>query len=295
MMEFSVFKSMFGTAVKIVLDKLLGKLIDNALASDKQVERPLSASPDTNNYAQEVGGKIHYIRESLLGFSKRQMCEKLNIENVTQLERYESGFEEIPIHITRLIEKEYGVDPNYLDGKTSVVFTRFPIDKDVMINYLKEGFSPVIVTIPRSIDDNKDLYCYITFERYESDFVRISVGSLLCSFASSGGGRLNLQTLIDAMLDLNIPFNKAQVLMVNCFSWAAIQSGTYASETSRRGSRFADFDCSDIWEEWYKQTSVSRQRWEKMTKDSIAECYLHSQTEKLSAKTPYAAINGIQR
>lgn len=286
MMEFSVLKSMFGTAVKIVLDKLLGRLIDKVLAGEKKTERALSDVSDTNEYAQEIGRKVRYIREDLLGFSKRQMCEKLNIENVTQLEKYESGAEEIPIHVTRLIEKEYGVDPKYLDGRTSAVFTTFPIDKDVMINYLKDGFSPVIVTAPRSIDNNKDLFCYITFERYETDFVRISVGRLLCSFASSGGGRLNLQTLIDAMLDLNIPFNKAQVLMANCFSWEAIQNGIYASETSRRGGRFADFDCGDIWEEWYKQTIVSRQRWEKVTQNSIAECYLHSQTEKLSAKTP---------
>lgn len=264
---------------KVVMEKVVGNLVDRALPAREEQHQilPTPGVGSAGEYALDVGGRVQFIRESLLGFSKRQMCEKLNIESVTQLERYESGVDEMPIRITRYIEQEYGVDPDYLDGRASAVFARFAIDKGTMIDFLKLGFTPAIITIPRSIEARGDLYCYITFEKYEADFVRHAVGSLLCSFSSSGGGRLNLQTLIDAMLDLKMTPYGAKVLMATPFSWAAIENGTYSSETSARIGRFTDYDCLDIWVEWFEQTKVSREKWDRVDQDTSTRFFLEPQ------------------
>lgn len=280
---FLFLKSAVEAIAKVVMEKVVGNLVDRTLPARKE-QHQISPAPNADNagdYALEVGGRIWYIRERLLGFSKRQMCEKLNIESVTQLERYESGVEEMPIHITRHIEQEFGVNPDYLDGGTSAVFARFTINKSTMTDYLKLGFTPAIITIPRSIEAQGNLYCYITFEKYEADFVRHVVGSLLCSFSSSGGGRLNLQTLIDAMLDLKMPPYEAKVLMATPFSWTAIENGTYSSETSARIGRFTDYDCLDIWVEWYEQTKASRDKWESLDQDASMQFILKPQLSQV--------------
>lgn len=276
-------KSAVEAIAKVIMEKVIGNLIDRALpAREEQHQLPHVPNADNaGDYALEVGGRIRYIRESLLGFSKRQMCEKLNIESVSQLERYESGVEETPIYITRHIEQEFGVNPDYLDGRTQEVFARFSIDKSTMIDYLKLGFTPAIITVPRSIEAQGNLYCYITFEKYEANFVRHVTGNLLCSFSSSGGGRLNLQTLIDAMLDLKMTPYGAKVMMATPFSWAAIVNGTYSSETSARIGRFTDYDCLDIWVEWFEQTKVSRDKWDRVDQNTLTQRFFESQLRKV--------------
>ncbi len=255
-------KSVIETVGKVVTEKVLGGIFDRAMPADvKLPETMVSQNPNSlDNYAKEVGGRIRFIRECL-GFSKRQMCEKLDIKTVTLLEKYESGEKEIPIAITRAIEQKYRINPGYLDGKISAVFSNFSIDKDVMVDYIRQGFTPVIVTEPKFSEGRGELYCYLTFEKHHSDFVEHAVGSLLCSFMSSGGGRLNIQTLIDAMLDLGMSYNDAKVLMTTISGWDAIRADRYASETSGRIGRAWDFDCAEIWQNWYEETKESRKRW----------------------------------
>lgn len=276
-------KSAVEAIAKVIMEKVIGNLVDKALPA-REEQHQIPHAPNTDNagdYALEVGGRIRYIRESLLGFSKRQMCEKLNIESVSQLEKYESGVEETPIHITRYIEQEFGVNPDYLDGGTQEVFVRFPINKSTMIDYLKLGFTPAIITVPRSIEAQGNLYCYITFEKYEAGLVKHVAGNLLCSFSSSGGGRLNIQTLIDAMLDLKLTPYGAKIMMATPFSWAAIENGIYSSKTSDRIGRFTDYDCLDIWVEWFEQTKVSRDKWDRVDQDTSTQFLLESQPSEV--------------
>ncbi|GEM_PF-2453099 len=269
---FPLLKSAAATITKVITEKVAGRLLERFLPAKKEaLTSPAQKAQTANTYAQEVGGRVRFIRERLLGFSQRQMCEKLNIESVTRLEKYEAGAEEIPIHITRQIEQEYDIDPAYLDGKTSAAFTRFAIDKDTMIEYLRQGFTPVITTIPRPLEVVEKLYCYITFEKREADFTRHAVGMFRCSFSSHGGGKANLHKLIYAMLDLNMNPSSVWVVMATWFSWEAIENGTYASETSARIGRKADYDCLDIWAQWCEQVVESRDNWRRMNQDPMME------------------------
>lgn len=267
-----VISSAAATILKTITEKVVGKLFDRFFPAKKEAPTPPDQTAQTaSTYAQEIGGRVRFIRESLLGFSMRQMCEKLGIESVTQLEKYEAGAEEIPIHITRQIEQEYDVDPAYLDGKTSAVFTRFATNKDTMIEYLRQGFTPVITTIPRPMGVKEKLYCYITFDKPEADFTRHAVGMLRCSFSSQGGGRGNLHELIYAMLDLGMNPFSVRVVEATWYSWEAIENGTYSSETSARSVRKADLYCQDIWAEWCEQVVASRDKWRRMNQDPMME------------------------
>lgn len=277
-----VISSAAATILKVITEKVVGKLFDRFFPAKKEAPTPpVQASQTASTYAQEVGGRVRFIRESLLGFSMRQMCEKLGIESVTQLEKYEAGTEEIPIHITRQIEQEYDVDPAYLDGKTSAVFRRFATNKDTMIEYLRRGFTPVITTIPRPLGVTEKLYSYITFEKPEIDFTRHAVGMLLCSFSSQGGGRGNLHELIYAMLDLDMNPFSVWVVEATWYSWEAIENGTYSSETSARIGRKADLDCQDIWAEWCERVIASRDKWRRMNQDPMMELIANTKFSQL--------------
>lgn len=219
---------------------------------------PGNNDPKPTGYAVDVGERMRVLREELLGFSKRRMCELLGLESVSLLERYESGIEEFPLALTRNVEQLFFLNDEFLDGGTTSVFKDFSLYNDNCAKYLVEGFEPVLICNP---NDRDQLFCYVTFERNTLGFRELHVGSLLCSFMSSGGGRLNIQCLIDAMLDADLPLTKARIYKVTEKAWDAARFNCYQTQTADLSSRVTDFDCCDVWVKWYQESKVSRARW----------------------------------
>lgn len=258
MLENTVLVAVVQSLTKAFVERLLP-----ARAPRTEAEKPAlypAGSEVKSNYAVETGKRIHYVRDQLLGMSKRQMCERLDLSTVSQLERYESGIEEFPLAMSRTFENTFCVNPDYMDGRSDSVFEYFHLCADKVTHYLSQGYKPVIVCNPC---ERSDLFCHITFERFDEAFPKIHVGDLLCSFASSGGGRLNIEILISAMLDIGLGAHDVRILRITDVAWAYLVSGRYHIHTSQRGSRFSDWECQEIWLKWFAESQKSRQRWER--------------------------------
>ncbi|MCC9009417.1 hypothetical protein [Pseudomonas putida] len=238
------------TVVQEIIKALMARLL-----SPKRSEE--SESKPTG-YAVDVGERMRMLREDLLGFSKRRMCELLGFESVSSLERYESGTEEFPLALTRKVEQLFFLNEDFLDGGTVSVFKKFDLYGERCAKYLEDGFEPVLICNP---NDRDQLFCYVTFERATVGFRELHVGSLLCSFKSNGGGRINIQYLIDAMLDAGLPLTKAKIYKVSEKAWDAARFNCYQAETADLSTRATDFECCDVWVKWYAESTASRARW----------------------------------
>lgn len=257
MLENTVLSAVVQALTKAFVERLLPAC---APESEKPDLYP-AGSETKSDYAVETGKRIHYVRDQLLGMSKRQMCELLKLSSVSQLERYESGIEELPLAKTRVFESTFCVNPDYMDGRSSSVFEYFHLCADEVKHYLSQGYKPVIVCNPC---ERGDLFCHITFERFDEAFPKVRVGDLLCSFASSGGGRLNIHILIDAMLEAGLSAYDVSVVRVSDTAWAYLESGRYHINTSQRAARCRDWECQEIWFQWFTDSQESRQRWSRV-------------------------------
>ncbi|MBF8700293.1 helix-turn-helix domain-containing protein [Pseudomonas putida] len=245
---------MLESAGSVVVQEVVKVLMARLLSRRK----PAINESEPHGYAVEVGERIRTLREDLLGFSKRRMCELLGLNSVTLLERYESGIEEFPLSLTRRVEELFFLNADFLDGGTVSVFRNFYLCSDECAKYLGEGYEPVLICNPK---ERSELFCYVTFERNTVGFRELHVGSLLSSFVSSGGGRLNIQCLINAMLDANLPAARAKIYKVSEMAWDAAKFDCYHLNTADLSRRVTDFECCDVWGRWYAESLESRQRW----------------------------------
>mgnify|MGYP003600937317 CR=1 FL=1 len=81
---------MLEQAGSAVIQEIVGALMSRLLSRKESA----SSEVEPSGYAVDVGERMRVLREELLGFSKRRMCELLGLESVSLLERYESGIEE---------------------------------------------------------------------------------------------------------------------------------------------------------------------------------------------------------
>jgi len=254
-------ENILSAVVQTLTKAFVERLLPARVAKSENLDCYPAGSEIKSDYAVETGKRIHYVRDQLLGMSKRQMCELLKLSGVSQLERYESGIEELPIAKSRVFESTFGVNPDYMDGRSNNVFEYFHLCSDRVKHYLSQGYKPVIVCNPC---ERSDLFCRITFERFDEAFPKIHVGDLLCSFASSGGGRLNIHILIDAMLDAGLSARDARILRVTDTAWAYLVSGRYHINTLQRADRCSDWECQEIWLQWFTESQENRQRWARL-------------------------------
>jgi hypothetical protein len=262
MLESTVLGAIVQALTKAVIDRVLPNRTPPA-----PVDSYPAGSEVMSAYAVETGQRIHYVRDQLLGLSKRQLCELLDISSVAQLERYEAGIEEFPLALTRTFEGLFNVTADYMDGRSACVFRQFELCTDTAKQYLAQGYTPVIICNPC---EREDLFCRITFERHDKAFVEMHVGSLLCSFASSGGGMINIHHLINAMLDLGLGARNVRIVRVTDIAWSSLMYSRYHATTAQINQRFTDFECQEVWAQWFADSVQSRKRFGASSRGALA-------------------------
>lgn len=216
---------------------------------------PLGEMP-TSSYAQGIGEKIRYIRAELLNLSLRQLSEFLEIEKVSQLERYELGLEEFPLPLLKKMEKYFSISAEFFDGVGTCVFTGFELCNQEVERYLSEGYKPFIYCSPH---ERGELFCRIVFEKQDGQFKKIVVAGLLCSFASKGGGRLNIQILINVIIARAGSYKDVRVLKVSSYAWECIRQGVFYNQDSLH--RSADWEAQEVFVEWFNESEKANARW----------------------------------
>lgn len=209
-----------------------------------------------SSYALSVGEKIKFIRTDLLNMSLRQLSELLEIEKVSNLEKYELGIEEFPLPFLKKFETYFSVRSEYLDGRSESIFAGFHLCKAEVEDYLLRGYSPVVLCSP---DERSELFCRIAFEKNEGAFPQVVIGDLLCSFASTGGGKMNIQILIHALLRRGDSHKAVRVLKVTGRAWELMRRGAYYTQDNFH--RSADWECQEVFVKWFKESEESNRRW----------------------------------
>lgn len=221
--------------------------------------RPMPSPAVPPTYAQTVGTQMRFLRESVLQLSLRQMATFLGLEQVGRLERYENGEDEYPLTSIKRIEAFFNVREEFTSENSEIVFEQFCVSTEACIRYLQDGYSPMLVCCPF---DRNDLFCYQIFHRRVDGFTQIACAGQVGSFASNGGGRLNIQHLIDALFAVGKTPSQAylRVMQANAVDWTALSSCQYYSARPfARG--WADFECRRIFDDWYEESEVSRRHW----------------------------------
>ncbi|MBK5411078.1 helix-turn-helix transcriptional regulator [Pseudomonas sp. TH34] len=209
-----------------------------------------------SSYALSIGEKVRFIRTELLNLSLRQLSEILEIEKVSNLESYELGVEEFPLLVLKKFESYFSINPGYLDGVSEGVFSSFHLCKFEVERYLSQGYEPIILCSP---NDRSELFCRVAFKKNDGTFLKVVVGDLLCSFASSGGGQLNIQILIHALLERGASYKDVRVLKVTSRAWELMRRGTYYNQEDFH--RSADWECQDVFIKWFKDSEESNKLW----------------------------------
>jgi hypothetical protein len=212
-----------------------------------------------SSYALSLGARVRFIRTEILNLSLRQLSEVLEIEKVSSLERFELGVEEFPLAVLKKFEAYFSIRPEYLDGISEGIFSNFHLCTSEVERYLSQGYTPFILCSP---SERSELFCRVVFKKNDGALLKVVVGNLLCSFASSGGGQLNIQILIQALLARNASYMDVRVLRVTNRAWELMRQGRYYNQDEFH--RSADWDCQDIFVKWFKDCEESNKRWNKV-------------------------------
>lgn len=208
-------------------------------------------SSSNDLYRSKVGRKHKWLRENILKLSLREMANFYTIEEVSKIESYESGDIELPIKLIEKLENFFFINSDVIDGKSPYIFKSFHLSQASISDLFEQGFSARIACCPY---EREDLLCVIVMHKVENGFTRIVSSDLTGSFMSSGGGRMNIQYLIEELIVRNIPDHKISILKTTEDDWKKLERNCYydAGLFHRLGA--ADQECINIFSQWYSET-----------------------------------------
>ncbi len=214
-----------------------------------------SAMIVSDSYSKTVGTRLRWLRKKVLELSLREMAEFLGIEVISTLERFESGEEEYPLHLIKKIEEFFRINPRYVESGDGSIFLHFFLSQESVSSFVRDGYTPILACCP---SEQGDLFCYQVFEKHTNGYCQIAFSDRYGSFSSSGGGKMNIRYLINALLDAGKTPSSVRILKATPEEWKAISNGSYYIKNpfSRFGD--ADWKCMDIFDSWFDEYAKNR-------------------------------------
>jgi hypothetical protein len=216
----------------------------------------LSQPPE--RYSTKLGVRLKFLREDVLSISLREMAEFLGIDVISQLERHESGEVEYPLNFVKKIEEFFRIDKRYVETGEGAIFSHFILSQESVSSFVTAGYTPILACCP---SDRHDLFCYQVFEKVTDGYTQIAFADRYGSFASSGGGRMNITYLITALLDAGKTPTSVRIIKATEEEWNAISNGSYYSKDPFHRFGCADWECMDIFDSWFEEIEKSRETW----------------------------------
>jgi hypothetical protein len=216
---------------------------------------------NTLNYKNQIGKRIKWLREEILKLTLREMAEFYEFNSVSELENYESGFSELPLNSLKKFESFFFINPKFIELGQQPIFDSIHLRQENVSRMLENGFSPLIACCPY---DRRHLYSYILFQREERGFIQIRKADLLCSFASKGGGRLNIQHLINVMIDRKMNPYDLSIFEATNEEWLTLGNGNFYDKYPFNRIGSIDQECTYVFNSWYEESKASHNEWEKL-------------------------------
>lgn len=222
----------------------------------------VSPSQLPERYSTTAGARLKFLREEVLKLSLREMAEFLGIDVISRLEQYESGEDEYPLYFVKKIEEFFRINQRYVETGEGAIFSYFILSQESVSSFITAGYTPILACCP---SQRNDLFCYQVFEKVTDGYTQIAFTDRYGSFASSGGGKMNIGYLITALLDAGKTPTAVRILKATEGEWEAISNGSYYSKDPFRRFGCADWECIDIFDSWFKEYKKSRERWNTKT------------------------------
>jgi len=206
---------------------------------------------------------MRFLRENILQLSLREMAEFFALDSVTSLEKYEHGEQEYPLPLLRKFEDFFSISQDYIGEGDGVIFERFNLSRETVRDYMIAGFSPLLLCCPT---DREDLFCYQVFRREVDGYIQLRIANVRGSFASSGGGRMNITYMIESLLEMGLTEYNVRILKVSPREWERIEDGTYYNSSLRFG--FVDTECQDIFLDWFAESHKNKILYDQYRRDA---------------------------
>ncbi len=216
---------------------------------------------DRISYKVRLGETHEWLRENILKLTPREMTEFYGFESVTQLEKYEQGIHELPLHELRRLEEFFFLNPNYLGTGQGSIFQNFYNERSEISKYLNDGFTPTIACCP---DKDDPLLGYVVLHKKENDILRVITANNPGSFESSVGRNEKVHNLICEMIDRGKDSHYVNILNATPSDWKAIEENRYYDYCvfSRSGARLGIArKYRDIFDEWYEDVKKNHVKW----------------------------------
>jgi len=213
---------------------------------DSAREAPFSKKED---YKTTLGKRHKFLRENILKLSLREMTEFYGFNSVSELEKYECGEQELPLEHLRKVERFFFLNPKFLELGEKPIFEMFSLFDNSLEILWNDGFLPMIACC-QGFRDN--LFAYVVLSKEENGFMRIVVSDVYGAFMSTGGGKLNLEKVIYEQVKRKISLDEISILRASESEWKALEAKSYYDKRLFHGFGAADWDCMDIYAQWYK-------------------------------------------
>lgn len=205
------------------------------------------------DHKTRLGKRHKHIRTFLLDFSDREMADFYGFETVTELLALESGENEIPKSMLKILCDFFFIKEEIFDLENEVnyPFKSFGLHSSEIEKYIGNGFKPVIVSSPN--DRDTDLYCYILLTKKENGFYRVVRSDRLGRFKSGHGGKNNIEQLIHVMIKYGKHVSEVTTVEVDTIQWQKLKFSEFNQNIENRD---LDWDCQDIFDRWFSSYNM---------------------------------------
>jgi CheY-like chemotaxis protein len=205
-------------------------------------------------YGVFLGERLRTLREDYLKISGREMAGFLDLETVSELDKFETGKEELPRKCIKEIEEFFFVDRNFLEtGKKPVFRSFYVFNKQILNTLFKDGFKPIFLSKPRPRDG---LYAFPVLWKKERGFLRI-IATNLSSFHDYGGGKFNILQIINLMLEYKIGEQEVLCVEITSDQWFKLEDGSFFCPNIHELGHI-DYECQEILHLWYRQEAAKQ-------------------------------------
>ncbi|WP_298661325.1 hypothetical protein [uncultured Thiothrix sp.] len=223
----------------------------NKWALDKSNDELSFIYNDTKPYIIIIGQRHKKIREHHLNFSLIEMSRFYEFLSPSEIENCESGKKEIPLQAIEKMRDFFSIEKEYIERGTGSIFKE---EHFRLIDFIKDGYRPVILCPPRKESHNFEPYKYWSFlflikkvNGFEKSF---QYGDVM-NFYSTGGGKHNVEKLIKALL-INNEEPYISILEADADTWTQAKKGDYYLTEEKFYHFPADFENQDTYNWWLK-------------------------------------------
>lgn len=213
------------------------------------------SSEGTDSYRLTLGKKHKYLREKILGYPLRDIATFYGLNTVSELEEYENGDKELPQELLSKLIDTFFINPEYFEKEKSYIFKSFAHTYRNIDKFIDEGWEIHLLCTP---NEDKGLFAWPVFQKKVGNINRCAIADVYSSFSSNGGGKMNIEEIINAMIRNNIPATKARICMVDQKVWDQLSNNAFYSQNLWNGMRGAHFRCQDIFIKWYHEWQVAQ-------------------------------------